>query len=156
MRKGVQKICENTNIISTIDGVKTKQIGGGSGDGSIMGKTVEIKISHQGCSNTSFQHELGECPWKASFMIFIDISPKNIYMTIFKNFTEETYKGCGKCIPYFPNKSITWRKKSGAFKLDTTIAINEKNIENGYTCKIDENTPLQYIKEYIERRLVEE
>ena len=37
-----------------------------------------------------------------------------------------------KCEPYFPTKSITWRKKSGAFKLDTTVKINNNNIKEGH------------------------
>jgi len=70
-------------------------------------------------------------PWKAEFMIFLDIAPKKIYITIFKNFTREFYeksgRDCGiKCEPYFPTKSITWRKQKGAFKLDTSMNINEK------------------------------
>jgi hypothetical protein len=65
-------------------------------------------------------------------MLFLDISPIKIYITIFKNFSEEFYKNSGrdssnKCLPYFPSKSITWRKKTGAFKLDTTICINENS-----------------------------
>ena len=48
------------------------------------------------------------------------------------SFTEEFYKksGCDssvECSPYFPTKSICWRKQKGAFKLDTTVAINSKN-----------------------------
>jgi hypothetical protein len=62
-----------------------------------------------------------------------------MYITIFKNFSEEFYKKSGlnnkyKCVPYFPTKSITWRKRKGAFKLDTSININEKNkYTNNYT-----------------------
>ena len=41
-----------------------------------------------------------------------------------------------KCSPYFNTKSITWRKQKGAFKLDTTININEKNI-GSFCFKID-------------------
>ena len=75
-------------------------------------------------------------------MIFLDIAPEKMYLTIFPNFTEEFYKNSGrdssiKCEPYFPTKSITWRKKIGAFKLDTTVKINEANPN---TFIIDENT----------------
>ena len=72
-------------------------------------------------------------------MIFLDIAPDKMYLTIFKNFTEEFYKSSGcdsslKCIPYFPTKSICWRKQKGAFKLDTTVAINMKS---QFTFKLD-------------------
>lgn len=133
----IQQICNMGGISSNINGSKTKQIGGGKGDGVIKGKSVEIKIAHQGATSSNFQHELGEIPWVVDYMIFIDISPCCIYLTIFKNFTEELYKSGNKCVPYFPTKSVTWRKQKGAFKLDTTVAINEKNICNGYTCKIN-------------------
>lgn len=138
----IGKYCTLASIESYIDGVKTKQPGGGEGDGKINSKTVEIKTARLGSNNSSFQHELGEVPWKANYMIFLDIAPCKMYITIFPNFTEEFYKKSGgnfsnKCGPYFPSKSITWRKQKGAFKLDTTVNINEKN---KYTFIIDENT----------------
>ena len=135
----IAEICKISNIVSEIDGNKTKQIGGGIGDGNIKGKTCEIKTARLGSSCNSFQHELGEVPWKADYMIFLDISTEKMYITIFENFTEEFYKKSGidssnKCSPYFPTKSITWRKQKGSFKLDTSININEKN---KYTFIID-------------------
>jgi hypothetical protein len=138
----INHFCEKANIISDIDGSKTKQVGGGIGDGKIKGKTCEIKTARLGSSGDSFQHELGEVPWKAEYMLFLDIAPKEMYITIFKNFTETFYKKSGtdsknKCEPYFPTKSITWRKQKGAFKLDTSININKKN---EYTFKIDESS----------------
>jgi hypothetical protein len=86
-------------------------------------------------------------------MIFIDVDPEAIYLTIFKNFSEAFYKDGLKCEPYFPTKSITWRKKSGAFKLDTTIKINEDNIAKGYTYKIDGDTQIQELKAFITSRI---
>jgi hypothetical protein len=149
----IQNICDRCDIKAVIDGIKTKKIGGGNGDGIILDKTVEIKTAHQGSKNNSFQHELGEIPWIADIIIFIDISPNFIYLTIFNNFSEEIYKNNIKCKPYFPSKTITWRKKSGAFKLDTTIKINEENIINGYSIKIDDNINFKIIKEFILSRI---
>jgi hypothetical protein len=134
--KMIQLCCDNASIPASIDGTKTKKVGGGCGDGIIKEKTIEIKTAHQGSKTFSFQHELGEIPWKSDYMIFIDISPECIYLTIFKNFPEEHYKGDNKCEPYFPSKSITWRKGKGAFKLDTSVKINEENIKKGFTIKI--------------------
>jgi hypothetical protein len=145
----IQNICEMANISVNVDGSKTKKIGGGAGDGIIKGKSVEIKTAHQGCGSPSFQHELGEMPWNADYMLFIDISPNCIYLTIFKNFIEENYKNGSKCVPYFPSKSVTWRKGKGAFKLDTSVNINETNIKNGYTIKITQTTNINEISEYI-------
>jgi len=147
--KFIQEICEKSNISASIDGSRTKKIGGGLGDGIILGKNIEIKTSHKGSNSSSFQHELGEKPWKSEFMIFIDVEPKNIYVTIFKNFDEEFYKSGNKCEPYFPSKSITWRKKSGAFKLDTTVKINEENISKGYTFKVTKDSTIDDLKEFI-------
>jgi len=128
----IDTICKKSNITSNIDGSKTKQIGGGNGDGIIKSRTCEIKTARLGSDERSFQHELGETPWKADYMIFLDIAPKKMYVTIFKNFTKDFYESSGrdnsiKCKPIFPTKSITWRKKTGAFKLDTTIKINNSN-----------------------------
>jgi len=138
----INELCKKSQIVSEIDGTKTKQVGGGIGDGTINGKTCEIKTARLGSSCDSFQHELGEVPWKADFMIFLDIAPTKMYITIFKNFTEDFYKKSGidnlkKCEPYFPTRSICWRKQKGAFKLDTSININKKN---DYTFIIDSET----------------
>lgn len=138
----IDELCKKSQIDSDIDGTKTKQLGGGIGDGKINGATCEIKTARLGSSGSSFQHELGEIPWKAKYMIFLDIAPEKMYITVFQNFTEEFYKKSGvdssnKCSPYFPTKSVTWRKQKGAFKLDTSININEKN---DYTFIIDSET----------------
>lgn len=149
----IQKICDSCSIEAQVDGSKTKELGGGAGDGIIVNKSVEIKTSHRGCGSASFQHELGETPWKSEYMIFIDVAPNCIYLTIFKNFNEEFYKSGEKCVNYFPTKSITWRKQSGAFKLDTTVKINEENIVNGNSFRIDSNTNLLELKAYILSKL---
>jgi hypothetical protein len=140
----INSFCKEAGIESDIDGTKTKKVGGGIGDGQIKGKNCEIKTARMGCSGNSFQHELGEVPWKADYMIFLDITPNQMYITIFKNFDEEFYKNSGKdnsvkCNPVFPTKSITWRKQKGAFKLDTSVKINEKNI-NKFTFRFDKDT----------------
>jgi hypothetical protein len=145
----IQNICDMCNIHAEVDGTKTKKFGGGCGDGIILSKTVEIKTSHRGCNSPNFQHELGEFPWKSDFIIFIDVAPYCIYLTIFKNFNEEFYKSGEKCEPYFPTKSITWRKQSGAFKLDTSIKINEENIVKNYSFKIDNSICIDDLKRFI-------
>lgn len=144
------KICEIQNINSDIDGTKTKKVGGGAGDGIINDKTIEIKTAHCG-GNMSYQHELGEFPWHADYMVFIDVDPVCVYMTIFPNFTEEQYKNCVRCEPYFPTRSFCWRKKSGAFKLDTTPKLNEQSILNGHTIKITQDTSFEAIGDLITR-----
>lgn len=131
--KAIQEFCNNSGIPAMIDGLTTKESGGGMGDGIINGCSVEIKTARLGSGSPSFQHELGEVPWKAEYMLFLDVSPSTFYVTIFPNFSEEFYKKSGtdnsvKCNPIFPTKSICWRKGAGAFKLDTTVKLNEKNI----------------------------
>ena len=140
--KIINDLCKLSDLHAEIDGIQTKQVGGGCGDGIICFKTVEIKTARLGSDEKSFQHELGEVPWNAEYMIFLDISPNKIYITIFKNFTQEFYEESGKnnsikCEPCFPTKSITWRKLKGAFKLDTTMTINEKNVKNKNTYVIE-------------------
>lgn len=142
--KIINDLCKLSDLDAEIDGIQTKQVGGGCGDGIICFKSVEIKTARLGSDEKSFQHELGEVPWNAEYMIFLDISPNKIYITIFKNFTQEFYEESGKnssikCEPCFPTKSITWRKLKGAFKLDTTMTINEKNVKNKNTYVIENN-----------------
>uniref|UniRef100_A0A6C0AYE2 Restriction endonuclease n=1 Tax=viral metagenome TaxID=1070528 RepID=A0A6C0AYE2_9ZZZZ len=145
----LRNICIKTGIPVEIDGTKTKEAGGGTGDGKIKDHSIEIKTAHQGSTAPSFQHELGELPWKAEYMVFIDISPECIYLTIFPNFTEEHYKSGDKCEPYFPTKSVTWRKQKGAFKFDTSVSINEANVEKLFTFKITSTTDFDDLKTYI-------
>lgn len=125
----IQAWCDAAGISASINGMNTKELGGGNGDGIIKGHTVEIKTAQMGSTGDTFQHELGECPWNAEYMLFLDIAPHSMYITLFPNFTEEFYIQSGKdntikCDPVFPTKSICWRKLKGAFKLDTTKKIN--------------------------------
>jgi hypothetical protein len=145
--------CKSNGIEGECNGVKTKKTGGGDGDGVIMNNSLEVKLAHQGSSNKSFQHELGEVPWNADYMAFIDVSPKCIFLTIFKNFGQKTYKDGLKLESIFPTRSITWRKKKGAFKLDTTIKINETNVEQGRAIKITSETSDDDIASYIKKRI---
>lgn len=149
--KFLNKLCNLCNIECEIDGSKTKKIGGGNkGDGIIKNKSIEIKTARQGKNNT-FQHELGEHPWKSYYMVFIDFTPIDIYLTIFPNFTEEHYQTIKrKAMPYF-NKSITRRKEtsidnSGDFKLTLTI---KDLIECNHTIKINNEVDINTIKEFI-------
>ncbi len=146
----IHNICKLSGIEANIDGTMTKKM---CVDGHIKNKTVEIKTAHQGCSTNSFQHELGEKSWTSNYMIFMDISPTCIYLTIFPNFTEEVYKNGIKCEPYFPSKIITWRKKVGSFKLDTSIGINERNVKEGHAIKITEKSTISDIHTFINTKI---
>ena len=152
----LQNICMKNNIISTIDGSKTKKRGGGDiGDGKIKNKSVEIKTAHLGSDQKSFQHELGEHPWTADYIAFVDVAPAVTYITIFKNFTEEQYKNKDfKCTPYYPTKSITRRKGEGNFKLDTSPSANEVCVSKGYSIKITDATTFAEVGTYINRIIV--
>ena len=149
-----QRFCDMAGIEAEVDGTKTKKIGGGTGDGVIKGKVVEIKLAHQGSTSANFQHELGEVPWIAEYMVFIDVSPLCLYMTIFRNFSEEHYKSGAKCEGIFPTKQVTWRKGKGAFKLDTSVKINDDNAAKGLAIKITEETPFEAIRAYIDSVIV--
>ena len=142
----ISKICKKSGICSCINGKK-----GNIGDGVINNKSVEIKTSRLSSNGRTFQHELGETPWKSDYMLFFDISPSSIYITIFPNFTEELYKKSGmdckiKAGDVFKTKSICWRKRSGNFKLDTTVKINEIN---KYTFILNNDTDYYEIKNFI-------
>lgn len=132
----VEQFCKKCNVPAEIDGFTTKTRGGGCGDGTIFGFSVEIKTAFLGKS-LSYQHELGEKPWITDYLLFLDISPTEIYITVMKNFTEYHYKNLQKCSPYFPTRAICWRKKCGSFKLDTTPQILAQSAKNGFTLCVD-------------------
>lgn len=149
----IQQMCDSAGVDAKINGLSTKERGGGEGDGTIKGKTVEIKTARQGAHSPSFQHELGEKPEKADFMCFLDISPTHMDMTLFQNYSREFYETSGNenvKTEHFPTKSVTWRKGCGAFKLDTTVVINNNNVENGTAFRIDSSMSLEKFKEYVD------
>lgn len=148
----IQKLCDISNIKANIEGSKLRLY---KIDGYIKSKSVEIKTSHQGSSNFTFQHELAEEPWISEYIIFVDVSPYCIYITIFKNFDKKVYLNIPykqKCTPYFPTKTITRRKNSGSFKLDTSVKINEMNIIRGYTIKITEDININQVQTFINKQ----
>jgi hypothetical protein len=151
----INEFCKLSDILASCDGSKTKKTGGGEGDGLILSKTVEIKTAHQGCKGKTFQHELGEHPWKSKYMLFVDISPQWFYITIFKNFDEETYKSKKKLPSIFTTKSFTWRKGEGDFKFDTSVNLNEKSIKDGNTIKVIQTTPSEDIVSFIRKIIVD-
>ena len=145
----INELCSLCDIKSEICGKLFKGFGK---DGNIKEKSIEIKTSYLG-NNGTFQHELGEEPWKSEYMIFIDVIPKLIYLTIFKNFDEKKYKNKNTLIPYFPTKTITWRKNKGAFKLDTTEKINDECVKNGYSIKINNIINNEELKNFLNKSI---
>lgn len=123
----IQSLCDAAGVSASIDGLKAKEIGGGAGDGIINGRSVEIKCARMGTSSPSFQHELGECPWNADYLLFLDIAPEQFFISVIPNWSENDYKTeKKKWVPFFPTKSCCHRKGIGAFKFDTTLKINQK------------------------------
>lgn len=150
----VQRICNEAGIKAVIDGALTKEVGGGVGDGLINGRTVEIKCARQGTGKSaSFQHELGEKPWHADFMLFVDVAPTNFYITVFPNMTEDEYKLKGFKCKFFPTRSVCWRKEKGAFKLDTTVALNitQAAVPDAHTLIWSPETSTSSIADFINR-----
>ena len=146
----INEICRSNEISANINGSTTKIKGGGNGDGKIKGENVEIKTAHQGTSGT-FQHELGEHPWRPEYLVFLDVAPNSFFLTIIENFTEIHYKCGNKCDPYFPTKSITQRKKTGNFKFDTSINLNRKSKA---TLEITKETTIKQIGDFINLMIV--
>lgn len=153
----IQKLCSRCGIAASIDGTKTKR--GCIGDGKIKGRSGEAKTARAGTGKLmTFQHELGENPWNAEFMIFIDIAPSKFYITIFPNFTEEQYKSCCSCSPYFPSRKFCWRKKCGCFKFDTTESLNEaqSKVADPHTFVWHPDSDISHFKSFVDRIIPDE
>lgn len=148
----VQLLCDRVGIAATIDGTKTRRRCGGCGDGTINGYTVEIKTARKGVSGT-YQHELGEHPWKADKLIFIDIDRDQCWLSIMSNFTKAYYLvHKRKATPYF-NKMITRRKEScpetsGAYRLTLTDSDLMGNSMN--TVRINQSMSDSELRTFIE------
>ena len=139
-------VCKHCNIHCDINGTKTKEKGGGTkGDGFIMDYSVEVKTSYLGVSKT-FQHELGETPWVADFLIFIDIEPNGTFMTIINNFSETDYRNHSAFTSIFPSKKVTQRKGTGNFKFDTSINLYKNCKQTKY---ITQSTNIEEIGFFI-------
>jgi hypothetical protein len=150
--KFIQQICDKQKIVSDINGTNYKKKGC---DGLIKTKKVEIKTSVLGTKTKTFQHELGKNPWNSEYMIFVDVAINNVYITIFKNFTKENYEDEEfKCGTIF-NKKITCRDgRTGNYKLDTNIDINENGIKNNHCIKINKDTNFDTIGAFINKIIV--
>ena len=153
----IHDLCSRAGIICDIDGKKTKQSGGGKGDGTISGKTCEIKTARLGSDGKTFQHDFNTKPWSAEYIVYLDITPNKIYFTMFKNFSQEFWKESGKdskkkCYNIFPTKSVTWRDNcTGNFKLDTSISIDEA-CPNTFTIT-ETTTDYSNFKTFVETQL---
>lgn len=144
-----QYLCEQCNIKCKIDGNSTRGTGH---DGFILiysnSYSIQIKTARVGKSNT-FQHELGDNPWKSNFLIFIDIDYNDFYLTIMKNFDENHYLNVRNSKPYF-SKSITKRNRNnnintGAYKL--TLSLTD--LKSSYFTFSVKNKNYLEIKNYI-------
>ena len=152
--KIVQTLFSKCGIDCNVDGSMTKQSGGGTGDGYILGNTVEIKTARQGKTRT-FQHELGEHPWKSSFMILVDFTPSCYYLTIIKNFSKKHYITNNRnALPYF-DKTITRRKQNtntpGAFKL--TLNLKDLEKDGDHIIKICDKTTIKHVTEFVNKQI---
>ena len=60
----LQQICDAVGLDASIDGTKTKEIGGGVGDGVINGRSVEIKTARAGTGSahagSATSHQLAQ------------------------------------------------------------------------------------------------
>ena len=66
---------------------------------------------------------------------------------------KKKYKSKDTLIPYFPTKTITWRKNKGAFKLDTSEKINEECVKNGYSIKINNKINNEELKKFLNKSI---
>ena len=133
----MQRICSLSNIEIT----KHKSIF------YIHEKSFKIYISispnQYGVYKKENYYLLGKYPWKTDYLMFINISPKKIYITILKNFTEKYYRITSSTPNFvhnhdFPIHSIEWNNSTNNFfilieKSNHTFVIDStKNI-----CDID-------------------
>tara|TARA_B100001758_G_scaffold247910_1_gene268431 strand:+ start:5507 stop:6352 length:846 start_codon:yes stop_codon:yes gene_type:complete len=163
----IQKTCDDLNIPASINGTLTKAIGGGKiGDGTINGHSAEVKTARQGTGKAaSCQHELGEIPWNAEFMCFLDVGPSTCHLHILPNYPEDFYRKSGqtgsklKCHEWgFPTKKITHRKNCGAYKFDTTEKLNKTASKKhpGYTFCITHPEGDETLAQFINRIIPDE
>jgi hypothetical protein len=132
--KIIKTICENLFIQCNINGSKRKNDPLLQGDGTIYDKIVEIKTATIG-NNKTFQHELSNYPWIVNNMIFVDIKPNNMLITIIPAFTKEECQ-TGIKTKILPTKKIT-KRKEGFYKFDFSKLTINTLIKNGYTIDYD-------------------
>jgi len=128
----ISTLCNLSLIESDICGKKTKK-NKVSGDGTIKKRSCEIKTSRISSSKKQqFTHELGLTPWDVDFMVFLDISPNMVFITIFPNFSKAFYKKSAsdssfKCDPVFSTASFSQRKLKGNFLISLRIGSLERS-----------------------------
>ena len=91
---------------------------------------LSISPNNYGVYQSSEHYILGQSPWKIDYLMFINVYPTKIYITLLKNFTESYYR-ITSSTPNFvhsddlPIESINWNK----FTKDFFILI-EKSKRN--------------------------
>jgi hypothetical protein len=128
----ISALCNLSLIESDICGKKTKK-NKVSGDGTIKKRSCEIKTSRfSSGKNQQFTHDLGLTPWDTDFMIFLDISPSMVFISIFPNFSEAFYRKSAsdpsfKCEPVFSTTSFSHQKRKGSFSISLGIRSLERS-----------------------------
>jgi hypothetical protein len=128
----ISALCNLSLIESDICGKKTKK-NKVSGDGTIKKRSCEIKTSRFSCGKSKqFGHDLGPTPWETDFMIFLDISPSMVFISIFPNFSEAFYRKSAsdpsfKCEPVFSTTSFSHQKRKGSFSISLGIRSLERS-----------------------------
>ena len=135
----ITNLCDDFEIEHEYKGNCNKNQVDGVFDLKINGHRIECKTARMGKSG-SFQHESlrrNGC----DFYLFIDILPNEIYLSFLNSFSNL--------------KEITGRtphQRKGAidvFKLDTSVKILNKMVQNGFSCHIAEDTPVETVKSFV-------
>lgn len=135
----IKRLCANGSIQCEYSEDKNSK--DGTYDAIVNNKKVEVKTARLGV-NGSFQHETLKTDGY-DYMLFIDITPNYYYLTIFPRFSmKERHPIIGRT-PH-PRKGT-----SDVFKLDFGESNIKRCIESGSAIKIDENTTMEYIVNFI-------
>lgn len=135
----ITELCNDFQIEYEYKGNCNKNQADGVFDLKINGHRIECKTARMGKSG-SFQHESlrqNGC----DFYLFIDILPNEIYMSFLNSFSN---------LKQITGRTPHQRKGStDVFKLDTSVKILNKMVQNGYSCHITQDTPAETVKNFI-------
>ena len=136
----IETLCINGDINHEYKGDTLSK--DGTYDIIINNKKIEIKTAKIGIHN-SFQHENIRTDGY-DYLIFLDITPSNIYITILPKFDLKIKSNIFERTPHLRKGS------SDVYKIDFNIKILEKMIIKNNSLKISDKTDLEEIYTFIE------
>jgi hypothetical protein len=141
----VKRLCDSIGV-SCVYNEDINDQDDGTYDAILNGKRVEIKTARFG-KQGGFQHESLRTEG-CDYYMFLDVLPTHFYITVSKKFDMTTQH------PVLGRKPHLRKGATDVYKFDFGENTLAKGIRAGITIKVDNDTPMEAILDFINRQIV--